>query len=83
MKKLILTFIILFVFQIFMGVALYIHSEIEYIKVFVPNIDNITNYNDTIAFTVYGQDNLVMYKILCSAGKNCMAITIYLQFYQW
>lgn len=62
MKKLIITFIILFVFQIFMGVALYIHSEIEYIKVFVPNIDNITNYNDTIAFTVYGQDNLVMYK---------------------
>ena len=62
MKKLIAVFIILFVLQLAAGLALYIHSEVEYVKVFVPETDNITAYNDTIAFTVYGQDNLVMYK---------------------
>lgn len=62
MKKLIAVFIILFVLQLAAGLALYIHSEVEYVKVFVPETDNITAYNDTIAFTVYGQNNLVMYK---------------------
>lgn len=62
MKKLITVFIILFVLQAVFGLVLYIHSEIEYIKIFVPETDNITAYNDTIAFTVYGQDNFVMYK---------------------
>lgn len=62
MKKLIAVFIILFVLQLAAGLALYIHSEVEYVKVYVPDTDNITAYNDTIAFTVYGQDNFVMYK---------------------
>lgn len=62
MKKLIAVFIILFVVQLAAGLAFYIHSEVEYVKVYVPETDNITAYNDTIAFTVYGQDNLVMYK---------------------
>ena len=52
MKKLIAVFIILFVLQLAAGLALYIHSEVEYIKVYVPETDNIAAYNDTIAFTV-------------------------------
>ncbi len=62
MKKLIAVFIILFVMQLLAGLALYIHSEVEYVKVYIPDTDNITAYNDTIAFTVYGKDNFVMYK---------------------
>ena len=62
MKKLIAVFIILFVLQLAAGLALYIHSEVEYVKIYVPDTDDITVYNDTIAFTVYGQDNFVMYK---------------------
>ncbi len=62
MKKLIAVFIILFVLQLLAGLALYIHSEVEYVKVYIPDTDNITAYNDTIAFTVYGKDNFVMYK---------------------
>ena len=33
MKKLIAVFIILFVLQLAAGLALYIHSEVEYIKI--------------------------------------------------
>ena len=62
MKKLIAVFIILFVLQLAAGLALYIHSEVEYIKVYVPETDNIAAYNDTIAFTVYGQNDFVMYQ---------------------
>ena len=61
MKKLITAVIILFVIQLTAGIILYVKSEIEYVKIFVPALDNISTYNDTIAFTVYGKDNLVMY----------------------
>lgn len=62
MKKLVISVVIIFVFQILIGLALYIKSEMEYIKIFVPTTNNIATYNDTIAFTIYGKDNFVMYK---------------------
>ena len=62
MKKLTAAVIILFVIQLTAGIILYVKSEIEYVKIFVPALDNISTYNDTIAFTVYGKDNLVMYQ---------------------
>lgn len=62
MKKIITIFIILFALQLAAGLAFFIHSEIEYIKIYVPETDNITSYNDTIAFTVYGKNNLIMYQ---------------------
>lgn len=62
MKKVTAAVIILFVIQLTAGIILYLKSEIEYVKIFVPALDNISAYNDTIAFTIYGKNNLIMYQ---------------------
>ena len=62
MKKIIVVIILLFILQIVAAAAIYIKSEIEYAKLYVPSIDNISMYNTSISFTVYGKNNLVMYK---------------------
>ncbi len=62
MKKIIIALSILFIIQLIAGVLFYIKSELEYVKIFVPNLDNITVDNKSIAFTIYGKDNLVMYR---------------------
>lgn len=62
MKKFIVVIIILFILQVALGFIIYFKSELEYAKLYVPSIDNITTYNTSISFSIYGRDNLLMYR---------------------
>ena len=62
MKKIVLVITIFLLLQISAGLVIYFKSEIEYAKLYVPSIDNISTYNTNISFTIYGKDNLVMYR---------------------
>ncbi len=62
MKKIIVIILVIFFIQLAAGVLLFLKSEMEYIKVFIPGIDNLTVNNTNIAFTIYGKNNLVMYQ---------------------
>lgn len=62
MKKFIVVIVILFILQFVAGIAIYIKSEMEYAKLYVPSTDNISMYNTSISFTIYGKNDLVMYK---------------------
>lgn len=62
MKKIVIVIIIFLLLQISAGLVIYFKSEIEYAKLYVPSIDNISTYNTNISFTIYGKDNVVMYR---------------------
>ena len=45
----------------FYGCYLYISGELEYLKIYVPAVDNIASYNEEIKLSVYGADDLEMF----------------------
>lgn len=45
----------------FYGCYLYISGELEYLKIYVPAVDNLASYNEEIKLSVYGADDLEMF----------------------
>lgn len=62
MKKLYVLFIFVFLIQLILGAVFYIKSEVDYVKLLVPSVDNISSPVNQVAFTIYGKDDVVMYR---------------------
>ncbi len=40
----------------------YVKAELEYLKIYVPSVDNLTSQPNEVYTAIYGKDNLLMYK---------------------
>lgn len=62
MKKVYVLLLVVFFIQLIFGAVFYVKSEIEYVKLLVPSVDNISSPVNQVAFSIYGKDDVVMYR---------------------
>lgn len=62
MKKFIIAAALILALQLVFGIAAFLNYEMEYVKTFIPPVDNISAPVSMIALSVYGKDNLLMYR---------------------
>ena len=62
MKKLYIILIAVFSLQILVGILLYIKSEVEFVKLFIPSTDNLTTYTQPTSLTIFAKDKTVLFK---------------------
>lgn len=62
MKKIYIIIISVLSFQILAGIFLYLKSEIEFVKLYIPSTDNITKFTEPKALTIFAKDYTVLYK---------------------